>query len=43
MPAQDIYCYRTLGEITCYDRPDPYNGGQRKVGGNDHNMIKKSR
>jgi hypothetical protein len=21
-----VYCYRALGGVTCYDRPDPYEG-----------------
>jgi hypothetical protein len=25
------YCYRTLGEITCYDTPDPYNNTEVPV------------
>ena len=36
----NIYCYNTLGRVTCYDRPDPYGGGQQKVGDNEHNMAK---
>ncbi|MHA1114165.1 MAG: hypothetical protein ACTSRY_06630 [Alphaproteobacteria bacterium] len=23
-PEPPRYCYRTLGEVNCYDRPDPY-------------------
>ena len=26
-----IYCYRTLGAVECYDRPDPYNAGARPI------------
>jgi len=33
-----VYCYKTLGEVTCYDRPDPHHGRQKKIGVNDHNM-----
>ena len=43
IPRADIYCYRTLGEITCYDRPDPHQSGQRKVGDNEHNLVKQRR
>ena len=25
------YCYRTLGQITCYDKPDPYGASTRAV------------
>lgn len=27
-----VYCYPTLGEATCYASPDPYPGGQRRLG-----------
>jgi hypothetical protein len=36
---QNIFCYRTLASVTCYDRPDP-NHGRRRVDQNDHNMVK---
>lgn len=26
-----LYCYRSLGAVTCYDRPDPYGTGAREV------------
>ena len=26
-----VYCYRTLGEITCYPTPDPYDSGAHQV------------
>lgn len=26
-----IYCYRTLAEINCYDKPDPYGGTSTRV------------
>lgn len=25
------HCYRTLGSVTCYDRPDPYEGRYSQV------------
>lgn len=28
---QQPYCYYTLGEITCYDTPDPYNNNEVPV------------
>lgn len=34
-----VYCYRTLGRATCYERPDPYNNGHRENGVNDHNLV----
>ena len=26
-----VYCYRTLGQITCYDKPEPYGASTRAV------------
>ena len=37
-PAPKVWCYRTIGKAVCYDRPDPYQGNQRKMGDNDHNF-----
>lgn len=37
-PSPNVYCYRTLGEITCYDHPDPYRDGQPRVGNNSQNL-----
>lgn len=34
-----VYCYRSLGRATCYERPDPFNSGQRETGDNDYNMV----
>lgn len=36
---QNIYCYKTLATVTCYDRPDP-NPGRQRVDLNDHNEAK---
>ena len=30
-PKYESYCYRTLGNVTCYDRPNPFNGRQQIV------------
>jgi len=35
---QNIYCYNTLGSVTCYSRPDPYQGRQQKLG--ENNSVK---
>ena len=35
---QNIYCYNTIGRVTCYDRPDPQGSGQQRVDRNDHNL-----
>ena len=34
-----VYCYNTLGRVTCYDRPDPYRSGAQKIGDNRHNLV----
>jgi len=36
-----VFCYKTLARVTCYDRSDPYKEGYRKIGNNDHNMVKR--
>jgi len=36
---QNIYCYKTLATVTCYDRPDP-NPGRQRVDINDQNRAK---
>ncbi len=36
----EVYCYHTLGSVTCYDRPDPHDGRYQKVGENGHNLVK---
>lgn len=38
----EVYCYNTLGTVTCYDRPDPYGNGSQKVGESEHNMPKRT-
>jgi len=35
----NIFCYKTLAAVTCYDRPDP-NPGRRRVDLNDHNQAR---
>lgn len=39
---QDIYCYRDLGGVTCYDRANPHgpNQNQQRVDRNEHNLAK---
>lgn len=37
----EVYCYSTIGAVTCYDRPNPYDSRQQKVGENDHNLVKR--
>lgn len=36
---QNIFCYKTLGSVTCYDRPDS-NISRNRVDRNDHNLAK---
>jgi hypothetical protein len=31
-PTPRMHCYRTIGEVTCYTRYDPYNGRQQSLG-----------
>ncbi len=38
---QNIYCYNTLGSVTCYTKPDPFDGRQHKVGENNATQIVK--
>ena len=28
----NVFCYTTLGDITCYERPVPYSDNKRQVG-----------
>lgn len=42
-PQPLVYCYRTLGRASCYDRPDPYNGRQRRLGDNNQNQLNRPR
>ncbi len=37
-PVAHVYCYRTLGDVTCYDRPDPYGNQEQRMGEFDHNL-----
>lgn len=37
--TQNIYCYKTLASVTCYDRADPHQGRYQKVDQNDHNYV----
>ncbi len=34
---QNIFCYRNLGGVTCYDRADPYHNGAARIDRNEHN------
>ena len=36
----NIWCYKTLAKVTCYDRPDPYGGRQKKMGEDNVNVAK---
>lgn len=39
---QNLYCYRDLGGVTCYDHADPHgpNQNQQRVDRNEHNLPK---
>ena len=39
---QNIHCYKTLANVTCYDKPDPHKGGYQKIGVNEQNLIDKN-
>lgn len=40
VPKPDVYCYRELGGVTCYDKPDMRRGDHGRLGENDHNLVK---
>lgn len=33
-----VFCYQTLGSVSCYDRPDPRRSPDQLIGQNDHNF-----
>jgi hypothetical protein len=33
-----VFCYKTLGSVTCYNRPDPRRSTDQLMGQNDHNL-----
>lgn len=35
----DVYCYRTLGQVSCYREPDPYGDGAQAVGLEAYNRL----
>ena len=39
-PHPVLYCYRDLGKVSCYSRPDA-EGRVSRVGENDQNLIRK--
>lgn len=42
-PPVRVHCYPTLGEATCYAEPDPYPGGQRKLGSEQPAVVTSAR
>ncbi len=38
-PTPNVYCYRTLGRVTCYAQPDPHRDGRSRVGDNSQNEL----
>ena len=42
-PKYEAYCYRTLGNVTCYDRPNPFNGRQQIIDEHMENPTKAGR
>lgn len=41
IPRPEVYCYRELAGVTCYDKPDTRRGDRGRLGDNDHNLVKK--
>lgn len=41
VPQPNLYCYRELAGVTCYDSPDQRRGGSGRLGDNDHNHVRK--
>ncbi|GAB6054040.1 hypothetical protein JCM17960_28600 [Magnetospira thiophila] len=39
-PEAAVFCYETLGDVVCYDRPDPHANPQQRVGIYDHNLAR---
>ncbi len=33
-----VFCYKTLGDVACYDRPDPRRSPDQLMGQNSHNL-----
>jgi hypothetical protein len=42
-PPVRVHCYPTLGEATCYAEPDPFPGGQRKLGSEQPAVVTSGR
>lgn len=40
IPKPDVYCYRELAGVTCYDKPDARRGDHGRLGNNDHNLVR---
>jgi hypothetical protein len=40
-PQKNGYCYRTIGSVTCYDRPDPHNGGYQEVEQKTEGLVRR--
>ncbi len=36
----NLYCYKSIGSATCYDRPNPYDPRAQKIDRNAHNYGK---
>lgn len=37
--APKYYCYKTLGSVSCYDRPDPRRSPDQLIGRDEHNFA----
>ena len=34
----NVYCYKTIGKVTCYNQPDPRRSPDELMGQYEHNM-----
>lgn len=41
-PKPEMYCYRNIGQVTCYEKPQPY-GSYIPIDQNDHNIPRERR
>ncbi len=39
-PPVNVYCYRTLGSVSCYNKKNPYNSGQKALGRDGSDLAK---
>ena len=42
VPHPNVYCYRELGGVSCYDGPDQRRHDRGRLGNNEHNLVRKN-